>query len=71
MRKSREFEQLAARIESSLTPTGARVRSPDHMPDTVTGQDREVDASIRYTLGSVDVLITIECRDRTRTEDVT
>jgi len=30
-----------------------------------------VDASIRYTVGTSDLLITLECRDRVRTQDVT
>ena len=68
---SKEFERLAAQLESSLAPTGAHVKSPDRIRDKVTGQCREVDASIRYSVGSSDLLITIECRDRVRTQDVT
>lgn len=68
---SREFEALAARLEAALAPTGARVKSPDRLRDKFTGQYREVDASIRYSVGSSDLLITIECRDRVRTQDVT
>jgi hypothetical protein len=68
---SKEFERLAAQLESSLAPTGALVKSPDRIRDKVTGQLREVDASIRYSVGSSDLLITIECRDRVRTQDVT
>lgn len=68
---SKEFEQLAAQLESSLAPKGASVKSPDRIRDKVTGQFREVDASIRYSVGSSNLLITIECRDRVRTQDVT
>lgn len=66
----REFEQLVALIESHLGPAGAVVRSPDRILDKVTGQPREVDASVRYQVGSVPVLITIECRDRESAQDV-
>lgn len=69
--KSREFELLASRIEANLAPKGAKVKSPDRIRDKITGQYREVDASIRYTVGSCDLLITIECRDRSRVQDVT
>lgn len=69
--KSREFELLTSRIEGALAPTGARIKSPDRIRDKITGQFREVDASIRYTVGSVELLITIECRDRARIQDVT
>lgn len=70
-KKWREFEKLAARIEELLSPKGAVVKSPDRITDKVTGQEREVDASIRYSVGSVNVLITIECRDRRATPDDT
>jgi hypothetical protein len=66
----REFEKLVARIEQAMSPSGAEVKSPDHIPDKVTGQLREVDASIRYKVGTCPILITIECRDRSSVEDV-
>ena len=71
MTSHREFELLVSRIEAALAPAGAAIQSPDHILDRVTGEKREVDASIRYRVGSADLLITVECRDRTRTEDVT
>jgi len=66
----RQFEKLVALIESHLSPRGAIIKSPDYIPDRITGQLREIDASIRYQVGSVPILITIECRDRTSEEDV-
>src|SRR5690606_18790303 len=60
------FEQLVARIEHQVAPKGAVVRSPDRLPDRHTGQLREVDASIRFTVGTVPLLITFECRKRSR-----
>ncbi len=44
----RDFEEMVARIEERLAPNGAIVNSPDYITDKVTGQPREVDASIRY-----------------------
>lgn len=64
----REFERLTALIESHLGPKGAIIKSPDHLPDKITGELREVDASIRYQVGSIPILI-IECRDRKSVED--
>jgi hypothetical protein len=69
--KSRLFEELIARIESTLVPQGAIVKSPDFIPDRITGSLREVDASIRYQVGSTPILITIECRRRSRVDDAT
>jgi len=67
----RQFEELVARIEGALGPAGAVVKSPDRLVDLLTGQMREVDVSIRSKVGSVEVLLTVECRDRVKTEDVT
>lgn len=68
-RRWREFEQLVALIEAQAAPRGAEVKSPDRIRDLVTGRMREVDASIRLPTGSAEVLITIECRKRSRTSD--
>jgi hypothetical protein len=46
------------------------VKSPDHIRDVTTGQLREVDASIRCTIGSTPILIIIECRHRNRPADI-
>lgn len=70
MRAGRDFEVLVSRIEEWLVPKGATVKSPDYIPDRDTGRLREVDASVRMMCGSVPVLITIECRDRSRKQDV-
>ena len=70
-RKSREFELLVSRIESAFKPMGATVTSPDYLVDVETGEEREVDVSVKYQIGTVPVVITIECRDRSRTDDVT
>ncbi|MFZ1265714.1 MAG: hypothetical protein WAU95_04560, partial [Anaerolineae bacterium] len=67
----REFEKLVALLESHLVPQGAAIRSPDHIPDRITGEPREVDISVRYQVGSVPILITIECRKRAATQDTT
>ncbi|MGE0201339.1 MAG: hypothetical protein AB7P76_10270 [Candidatus Melainabacteria bacterium] len=70
-RLGKEFELLVSRIERSLSPLGAVITTPDKIPDKVANIDREVDASIRYTVGSTPLLITIECRDRTSVQDIT
>lgn len=62
----REFERVVAMIEESAAPRGAIVKSPDRIRDLTTNEMREVDASIRFRVGSVDILITIECQKRSR-----
>ena len=67
----REFELLVARIEADAGPYGMTVKCPDKIRSRTTGKLREVDASIRYRVGTIEVLITLECRCRARTQDVT
>lgn len=62
----KQFEKLVARIETALSPIGAKISCPDRIPDLTTGELREVDASIRYMVGTIPILIIIECRDRKR-----
>lgn len=66
-----EFERLASDLESCAGSTSVTVKCPDRIRSLSTNRLREVDASIRVRVGSTEVLITIECRDRTRLEDIT
>lgn len=68
--ESRQFELLVARIEEAAAPRGAVVTSPERIRDATSGQVREVDATIRFTIGTVPVLILVECRKRGRGADV-
>jgi hypothetical protein len=67
----REFERLIARIEADAGPQSLVVTSPDRLRCKLTGRMREVDASIRAQVGTTEILVTIECRRRKRTQDVT
>lgn len=67
----REFERLVALLESHFRPQGAIIKSPDHILDKITGELRQVDASIRLNEDSTPVLITIECRKRKAKPDTT
>jgi hypothetical protein len=70
-REGRDLERLVALIEEAVGPEGAEVKSPDFIEDRVTGERREVDVSIRTRVGTSQVLIVIECRDRNSVQDVT
>lgn len=67
----RNFEKLVTRIEHALAGEGVTVKSPDFIPCITTSTPREVDASIRTRVGSAEILVTVECRDRVAVQDVT
>lgn len=69
--KWKQFERLVASVEAIALQRRAVVTCPDRIPDITTGALREVDASIRTTVGTVPILITIECRLRSRPADTT
>lgn len=68
-RAGRELELLVQRLESFLADSPVEIRSPDYIRGKLTGSNREVDISLRAKVGSVDLLVIIECRDRDGTED--
>ena len=70
-RKGRRLEQIVAALEKCWSPSLACVRSPDFLDDRTTGQKREVDVSIRYKIGTISILVILECRDRHTVQDVT
>ena len=67
----REFERLVARIEADAGTRGMTVTSPDRIRRKTTGRLREVDAIIRAQTGTVEMLVTIECRRRANIQYVT
>jgi len=48
----------------------AEVRSPEYFTGTLSGSTREVDVTVRSKVGSADVLVMFECRDRAGPQDV-
>lgn len=70
-RKGRQLEELIAILERSISGTGIIIKSPDYIKDKVTGDEREVDISLRAVVGSHEILIILECRDHKSRQDVT
>jgi hypothetical protein len=69
-RAGRELETLVAVLEQALRPQGVHIQSPDYVEDSITGRRREVDVGIRASEGGA-LLAFCECRDRSKTQDVT
>lgn len=69
-RKGKDFEKLVALLEESLTPQGITVTSPEYFTGKQSLSRREVDITLRSTIGSSQILVIVECRERDGTEDV-
>lgn len=70
VRAGRELEVLIRTLEALFVDSPAEVRSPDLLPGRLSGTAREVDVSLRGKVGSIEMLIIIECRDRSARQDV-
>lgn len=70
-RQGREFELLVKRLEEWFADSLVEIRSPDRILGVISGQEREVDITLRSHVGTTLVLIAIECRDRKVRSDVT
>jgi hypothetical protein len=67
MKAGRALERLVATIERALgRNTGVTVESPKFLPDRVTGEGREHDVVITFSSAHHELLVGIECRDRSR-----
>ena len=71
MKEWRQFELLISRLEAVLSPEGYIFTSPDKLIDYDTNELREVDCSIRYKQDGIEKTISVECRKRGSTQDVT
>lgn len=69
--KGRALEELVFNLERLLASESVVIRSPDLIQGKNSGVPREVDISIRAKVGSSDLLVIIECRDRNSKQDVT
>lgn len=69
-REGRELEKLVEKLETELADKNVEIKSPDYIPDRFTARKREVDISLRGKIGTHELLIIIETRDRNETEDV-
>jgi hypothetical protein len=68
-RQGRALEQLVARLETILGSTNVLVQSPEYIVGRKTETRREVDVTLRTKIGSSELLVIIECRDRKAKQD--
>lgn len=70
MRQGRTLEILVAQLEHIFGAGSLTVRSPEFIPNRHTGDLVEVDVTLRGRLGSTEVLIALECRDRGKPQGI-
>jgi hypothetical protein len=58
----KEFEALVKRIHDTLHK-GATITSNEHLPGRLTKSRHQIDITIRYSLGGVNLLLVVECKN--------
>lgn len=70
-REGRSLEQLVSLLEQFADATDATIESPGFIRSPDDGEKpREVDVLVRRRVGTVDILILVECRDRSPRQSV-
>ncbi|GBF21898.1 MULTISPECIES: restriction endonuclease [Arenibacter] len=70
-RKGRKFEILIETLEKHALNKEGTIISPGYLTDQVTRQLREVDVLIASRVGTSNISIILECRDRKAKQDTT
>lgn len=69
-RAGRDLELVVAQLERVLSSGPVEIHSPAYLPGRQSRSVRETDVAIVAKVGSAEVLIIVECRDRKDNEDV-
>jgi hypothetical protein len=70
-RRGRDLELLVQDLERFLAAAPVEIKSPEYITGKLSRRRREVDVSVRGTVGSVPLFVMIECRKRRDRQDVT
>ena len=70
LRPGRYLEILTAQLEHILGAGTLTVKSPERFRNRHTGHSVEVDVTLRGKIGSTDILVALECRDRSGPQGV-
>lgn len=68
--RTNDFQRLIAVVQAHLDP-GSHVAESVLLPDRITGTKREVDIVVSGSIGKQEIVVSFECRDRTRDADIT
>ncbi len=67
--KWKRFEMLVAKIQQKISPN-AKVTLDDKIIGRKTRVKRQIDISVRETIGQFDILVVIDCKDYSKPVDV-
>ncbi|MFA5805818.1 MAG: restriction endonuclease [Melioribacteraceae bacterium] len=67
--KWKRFEELVKKVQEELAPD-AVVKLDDKIIGQETGTIRQIDISVRQSIGNYDILVAIDCKDYSRPVDV-
>lgn len=70
-KKGKSFEELVEKLEKLLASNDIQVERDVKLVDKSTGGDRQIDVLLRAKTGIYEFIVIIECRDRSKTDDVT
>lgn len=67
--KWKKFEQLVHKLQVSLSPD-SKITLDDRIIGSITGVERQIDISVKKTVGQFEILIVIDCKDYKHPVDV-
>src|SRR5687767_9925765 len=66
-RQGEDFHRLVEYLERAVSShDGVTIESPKYLPDKITGERREHDIGLTYHAPHRQLIVAIECRDRSR-----
>lgn len=68
-KKWKRFEELVKKVQEELAPD-AIVKLDDRIIGKETGVSRQIDISVRQSIGNYDILVVIDCKDYSNPVDV-
>ena len=67
-RKGRDLEKVVGLLEQLIENNNIKITSPEYIIGKNSKSNRELDITLRKSIGSTEILVMIECRDRPSSE---
>jgi len=69
-RRGKNFEELVASFEKFAKTKNLQIKSPEYIVGKISRKRREIDVTLRGTIGSTSVFVAIECRERKKAQGI-